>query len=335
MTLSTTILRAGATVLSPRGARARLAVLMYHRVLTMPDALTGEVHASDFDVQMRALRECFNVLPLAEASARLANGTLPARSVAITFDDGYADNALVAVPILKRHGLHATFFVANGYLNGGRMFNDTVIEAVRRARGPALELSVAGLPSALPVGSVDEKKAALGRILGVVKYLEPEQRTEVVAQVAHAAGSPLPHDLMMNDGQVRSLIAAGMDVGGHTINHPILKSVDLDTARREIEGNRRALGAIIGKLPDMFAYPNGSPGKDYAYAHTKLVREAGYKAAVTTSWGTAWTGCDLYQLPRFTPWDRSPRRFVLRLLENLARHRAVLLNAGDVAGAAA
>jgi hypothetical protein len=65
------------------------------------------------------------------------------------------------------------------------------------------------------------------------------------------------------------------------------------------------------------------------------VREAGYKAAVTTSWGSAWSGCDLYQLPRFTPWDRSPRRFVLRLLENLARHRAVLLSAGDAAGAAA
>lgn len=335
MTLSNKILRAGATVLSPRGARARLAVLMYHRVLTMPDALTGEVHASDFDVQMRALRECFNVLPLVEAVDRLAHGTLPARAVAITFDDGYADNALVAVPILKKHGLHATFFVADGYLNGGRMFNDTVIEAVRRARGPALELSVAGLPATLPVGSVDEKRAALGRILASIKYLQPEQRLAAVEQIAHAAGAPLPHDLMMNDGQVRGLVAAGMDVGGHTINHPILNSVDLETARREIEGNRRALGRMLGRLPEMFAYPNGAPGKDYAYAHTRLVREAGYKAAVTTSWGTAGSGDDLYQLPRFTPWDRSPRRFVLRLLENLARHRAVLLSAGDVAGAAA
>lgn len=335
MSLSTTILRTGARVLSPPGARARLAILMYHRVLTMPDALTGEVHASDFDVQMRALRECFNVLPLAEATERLANGTLPSRSVAITFDDGYADNALVAVPILKAHRLHATFFVADGYLNGGRMFNDTVIEAVRRARGPMLELSVAGLPPALPVGSVAEKQAAVARILGSVKYFEPEQRRAVVAQIAHAAGAPLPHDLMMNDGQVRGLVDAGMDVGGHTINHPILKSVDLETARREIEGNRRALGNLLGRRPDLFAYPNGAPGKDYAYAHTQLVREAGYKAAVTTSWGTARSGCDAYQLPRFTPWDRSPHRFVLRLLENLARNRATLLGAGDVAEAAA
>jgi peptidoglycan/xylan/chitin deacetylase (PgdA/CDA1 family) len=140
MPLTNTLLRAAATLLSPAGRAARLSVLMYHRVLPEPDPVTGEVHAEHFEQQMRALREFFTVLPLTEAVDRLTAATLPARAAAITFDDGYADNALVALPILKAHGLHATFFVADGYLNGGRMFNDTVIEAVRRVDGPALEL---------------------------------------------------------------------------------------------------------------------------------------------------------------------------------------------------
>jgi peptidoglycan/xylan/chitin deacetylase (PgdA/CDA1 family) len=335
MPLSTTLLRTAATLLSPSGRGARLTILMYHRVLDAPDPLTGEVHAQDFDLQMRAMREYFTVLPLREGVDRLASGTLPPRAAAITFDDGYADNALVALPILKNHGLHATFFIADGYLNGGRMFNDTVIEALRRTRSPVIELGLPGLPAQLPAGSMEEKRAALGRILGVVKYIEPEARTVVAERIASLAGTALPGDLMMTTEQVRDLARAGMDIGGHTVNHPILKSVDLEVARREIEVNRRSLGAITGSDPELFAYPNGVPGQDYAYAHAQLVREAGYKAAVSTSWGAADAGCDPYQLPRFTPWDREPRRFALRLMHNMIARRPTVLRAESAAKTAA
>jgi peptidoglycan/xylan/chitin deacetylase (PgdA/CDA1 family) len=330
MPLSTTILRAAGTLLSPAGRTAPLTVLMYHRVLSAPDPLTGAVDAQDFELQMRALREYFTVLPLAEAVDGLGAGQLPSRAVAITFDDGYADNAVIALPILKAHGLHATFFVADGFLNGGRMFNDTVIEAVRRIRS-SVELRVPGLPPALPAGSTAEKRDAVARILRVAKYLAPDERSLAVERIARLAESALPDDLMMTDEQVRTLVRAGMDVGGHTVNHPILSSVDTGTARREIELNRRRLGAITGTEPRLFAYPNGVPGKDFEYQHTQLVRAAGYQAAVTTSWGAARPGNDLYQLPRFTPWDRDPKRFALRLMHNLVARRPDLLRADGTA----
>jgi len=335
MALSTTLLRAAATLVSPAGSSARLSVLMYHRVLPAADPLTGEVHAQHFNAQMRALRDYFTVLPLAEAVERLAAGTLPSKAVAITFDDGYADNALIALPILKAHGLHATFFVADGFLSGGRMFNDTVIEAVRRVAGPVLELGFAGLPPSIAVGSPDERRAAIGRILGVVKYLAPPERAVAVERIARLAASPLPDELMMTAEQVRSLADAGMDVGGHTVNHPILARVDVETARREIDDNRRTLRAITGRDPTLFAYPNGTPVKDYAYVHTQLARAAGYKAAVTTSWGAADTHCDPYQLPRFTPWDREPKRFAVRIMHNIVSRRPTVLRAEDAVEAAA
>ena len=89
---------------------------------------------------MAALRRYCHPVPLIEGVRGLATGSLPDRAVTVTFDDGYADNAEVALPILQRHGVPATFFVATGYLNGGRMWNDSIIEAIRRA--PATELDL-------------------------------------------------------------------------------------------------------------------------------------------------------------------------------------------------
>jgi peptidoglycan/xylan/chitin deacetylase (PgdA/CDA1 family) len=92
-------------MLSPAGAGARLTVLIFHRVLLEPNPLfPGEPDAVRFETQMRWIKTWFNVLPLPEAIQRLRVGGLPARAAAITFDDGYADNFTVALPILRRAG---------------------------------------------------------------------------------------------------------------------------------------------------------------------------------------------------------------------------------------
>ncbi|MFO0121490.1 MAG: polysaccharide deacetylase family protein, partial [Inhella sp.] len=108
---------------SPGGARGRLTVLIFHRVLTQPDPLfPGEMDAARFDAVCGWLASWATVLPLHTAVRQVRDGVLPARALAITFDDGYADNASVALPLLQKHGLCATFFVSTGYLDGGRMW---------------------------------------------------------------------------------------------------------------------------------------------------------------------------------------------------------------------
>ena len=120
-------------LLSPAGPKARLSILIFHRVHQQRDPLfPGEVDATDFDNICAWARSMFNVLPLDEAVTRHASHSLPERALSITFDDGYADNHDVAMPILRKHGITATFFIASGFLNGGRMWNDTAIEAMRR-----------------------------------------------------------------------------------------------------------------------------------------------------------------------------------------------------------
>lgn len=317
--MASTMLRLPISLLSPTGSRARLSILIFHRVLPQVDPLFPETPtAHEFEQQMRWVRSWFNVLPLREAVDRLYGGTLPARALSVTFDDGYADNESIAAPILRNLGMSATFFVSTGFLEGGSMWNDRVIEAVRACRANALDMRDAGL-GAWQLGTDAQRRQAVLDILGSIKRLEPERRTAVVDTVVRVAGGAPPPALMMRPPQVRNLRTLGMDVGAHTVTHPILARLQADAVRAEIARSKADLERILDEPVPLFAYPNGVPDHDYTAAHAAIVRECGFEAAVSTAWGSASRRSDRYQLPRFTPWDRSALRYGVRMLHNLTR----------------
>jgi peptidoglycan/xylan/chitin deacetylase (PgdA/CDA1 family) len=303
-------------LLSPGGKRG-LSIFIYHRVLPHKDPLfPGEVDSADFDRDLRRIGAMFNVIPLIDALRHGTAGTLPPRAACITFDDGYADNAEFALPILQRHRLPATFFIATGFLNGGRMWNDSVIEMVRRAPDGVLDFSAFG-SGAHPVTSVAQRQAAIKALIGQLKYLPMAERLVQVNRFVDAVGVELPTNLMMTTAQVVQLRKAGMGIGAHTINHPILASISLETARAEIAQGKQALEAMIGENVPLFAYPNGKPGADYRAEHVALVKELGFEGAVSTAWGASKGSLDVFQLPRFSPWDRTVLRFAIRMAKNL------------------
>ena len=305
--------------LSPGGGRGKLSTLIYHRVLKQPDALLpGEVDAVSFEWQMNVLAQHFNVLPLSEAVERLKKKSLPKRAVCVTFDDGYADNAEVALPILKKHGVPATFFVATGFLNGGMMWNDRVTEAVRHAQGNIMDLSSLGLGK----HAISDKQSrffSIKKLLGELKYFAPDERLEKVGEIIKSLGTPLSQDFMMSHAQVKTLSQQGMSIGAHTVNHPILQKINSDKAYQEIADCRDLLKDLVGHPIDLFAYPNGKPNQDYGEIHIQHLKDLGFTSAVTTAWGVSTALTDVYQLPRFTPWDKSPKRFMARLLQNCMR----------------
>jgi peptidoglycan/xylan/chitin deacetylase (PgdA/CDA1 family) len=124
---------------------------------------------------------------------------------------------------------------------------------------------------------------------------------------------------MMSSAQVRGLHAAGMTIGAHTVNHPILARVDDARARREIADGRDRLEAIVGAKVALFAYPNGKPDQDYRAEHVAMAKQLGFDAAVSTAWGVATATSDRYQIPRFTPWDRGTLKYAARLAQNIFR----------------
>lgn len=297
---------------------ATLSILIYHRVLARPDPLfPGEVDAALFERQLRLVKRFHTPLPLAEAVQRLQDGSLPARAACITFDDGYADNAQVALPLLQRHGLHATFFIATGYLDGGQMWNDTVIEAVRQAPAPVLDLRALGL-DCLPVANLAQRQAAIATLLGQLKYLPFDRRQQLAMQIRRQAGATAGAPAMLSTAQLRQLQAAGMELGAHTMSHPILSTLPEREAWLDIANGKHQLESLIQAPVTAFAYPNGKAGRDYGAPHVAMVRSLGFTAAVATDWGVArpGAGLDLLQLPRFTPWDRGRLAFLWRLRQN-------------------
>jgi peptidoglycan/xylan/chitin deacetylase (PgdA/CDA1 family) len=316
------LLRLAGSIASGRGPQASLLVLIFHRVMAQRDALIpSEPDAETFSSIVKLLGQHFNTLRLSDAVHKLATGTLPPRAVCITFDDGYANNCEVALPILAAHKTPATVFVAPGFLNGGRMFNDTIIEALRRA--PAeFDLSTEGL-GVFKLGDLASRMRAAGEIILKLKHLNVDQRWDVAERIGSRCGAPLPDDLMMTDEQVRRLHKAGIEIGAHTMTHPILTRIDAQQAQKEIADSKAYLETLIGTPVTTFAYPNGRPMQDYDATHVEIVRASRFEFALSTAWGAATADSDRFQIPRIAPWDASAFRYTARIVRGFRQRNFV------------
>lgn len=293
----------------------RLAVLTYHRVVASPDSMRpDEPTVAQFALQMEMLRRYFNPLSLSEAVQRLGENRLPPRAVCITFDDGYSDNEQLALPVLQRLGVPACIFVATKYLNGGMMWNDRVIEGVRACRESAIDLQSHGM-AIYPIRDSGEKREAAQAIITAIKHMDPLRRDSIAAGISALGSAALP-ELMLSTEQLDHLVRQGVEIGAHTHSHPILCSLDREASRREIVQGKEILEQMTGKRIRYFAYPNGKPDLDYNDSHVDLVREIGFEAAFSTRRGVSRRNSDPLQLPRFTPWDKQPARYAMRLALN-------------------
>ncbi|HRE15882.1 MAG TPA: polysaccharide deacetylase family protein [Rhodocyclaceae bacterium] len=294
-------------------------ILNYHRVLPAPDPLLDQdPDLATFRWQMHLLARYFNVLPLHEAVAALASGKIPPRAVSITFDDGYRSTHDLALPILQEFGLPATVFVTSGYVGKANMWNDRIVEAVRNFPGECIDLQAHGL-GLLPCTTLTERQQAAKLLTRAAKYL-PQAAREALAQTLEpAAGSTQRQALMLTPAMLSWLVECGIEIGAHTVSHPILSKVDDDSALREMRESKQQLEEITGQPVRFFAYPNGKAGIDFDERHMNMAKELGFSAAFASSTNAATRRHDPYQIPRCHPWDATPAMFGLRLLRWLAR----------------
>ena len=305
-------------------SHGRLSILIFHRILERADPLLPfEPYARQFDDVLAHVKRQFNVLPLREAVVRLKARTLPSRALCLTFDDGYADNLTVAAPLLVKYALPATVFVATGYL-GTSMWNDRVIEAIRATRKPELDLACMGLQR-YALSSLDDRRHLIDVVLTSIRYLpysDREKRVQDIVDIAETAPAP---SRMLTEGSLRDLAALGIDIGAHTVTHPILARTAARDAWSEIMESRQHLERVLSRPIELFAYPNGRPNTDYGREHVRMVREAGFAAAVTTAYGAASASTDVFQLPRFAPWSYHPTKFDLLALRNVRQAGSVAM----------
>lgn len=265
----------------PRGL-----IFTYHRVL---DSRLGTDHsqpgivvsAATFERQIAFLKRWFRILPL----SRFAGSELPGKgAAAITFDDGWEDNHRFAKPILVKHGVAPTLFLACGFIGTTRWFwPERLIRALARVKArPAVE----GWPEAvrkawapLDSGSGEHRGAAMDAFIETLKQASESERTRVLDDLEAVSAPPPAGEKppMLTWEQVAELAEAGWEMGSHTLEHLLLPSVPGERARSEIAESRRFLQAK-GYACETFAYPNGDWTPELAGA----VRDAGYGLAVTT-----------------------------------------------------
>ena len=296
-------------------------ILIYHRVNDDGDPYFGGVPTIDFERQMAYVSSRFHVLPLSALVTGLREGGLPENAVAVTLDDGYRDNYTHAFPILKRHSIPATIFLTTSVIGSDRqLWHDDVFSAFRETTEAALE-PFGSKKIASPLTTIGERLRAQHEFLAYIRTLSEPDRAAAVSRLREGLRVGPPRKapgLMLSWEEARAMNRAGIQFGSHTATHPILSRVDRDHARREIVESKRAIEEQLGAPVEGFAYPNGTRA-DFLPETKALLREAGYRYAVTTIGGSNEPEEDVYELRRATPWDDDIFAFGLRLHYNKLR----------------
>ncbi|MEK9723901.1 MAG: polysaccharide deacetylase family protein [Rhodospirillaceae bacterium] len=245
-------------------------VLLYHGVTDAPSVgienFSGKHMAADeFARQMAWIAANARPMRFAEMASRLAAGeSLPPRSVAVTFDDSYANKADVALPILKRHGVPATFFITTGFVGTGRLFwTDKLEHCINATDAVEVSIDLDGDMRDFPLTEPAERIEAVNAIKGVMKSVPPATRDRILVDL-HAAtgvgadGVDVANYRQLDWDGVRALDdGVAYDVGGHSVSHEVLANLDARALDREIDGCLADLARELGHPVTLFSYPEG------------------------------------------------------------------------------
>ncbi len=282
-----------------RGTRPtpRCVVISYHRVAwEQPGYHDIAVTPRTFRRHLEYLvRHGYGFLSLSQYHEYLAGQrTLDRDSVLITFDDGYRDNYTAAFPVLRDLGVPAAVFLCTGPIEtNALLWWDRVALAVRSLR----RVGVAGVDTdrelpeqvsalLLPAlkGSDRRASAAIGHLVDFLKARPSDEREKIIVALERDAPLDSDRELMLTWDMVREMHRAGIEFGAHTVTHPVLSRLTVESARSEIADSKRSIERNVGVTVTAFAYPYGK--SDYFDASTvDALRECGLLWAYTTENG--------------------------------------------------
>lgn len=282
-----TIHATGLTGLVQRKLRFHVPILFYHGVTDASwegviDCEKKHIAAEDFEKQLVFLKENFRVIALREYVESLRSQTpLPPNAVVITFDDGYENNYSTAYPLLKKYRMPATFYIATDFVEKGEpLWVDRLACAFAFTDKPAFnpEPEIAGVS----LKSQRDRIEAYLRTKNKLKRLKNNEREKLLDRIAGDLLGNVPHDpprlfYPLKREQIREMARSGLiEIGAHSLRHPILTSLPLDQARTEIVSSKEKASEISGQEVTSFSYPDGVFNEELV----KMVKEAGFHSAV-------------------------------------------------------
>ena len=285
-----------------------LAILMYHSVLPDPesqaDTLGGIIHSeSAFHAQMELLCKDYRVVDLDRALLYLeSGGALPKRAVVVTFDDGYADNYEIAMPILNRLGVPATFYVTVECVENRTLPWPSRLRFSFRRTEVAAWIDPAG--KAWGLGNSSQREQAFLAACDLCCQQNGKLQEDFVVGIEESLQSAVGREmcsLMMNYDQMRGLVSQGHTVGSHTMTHPNMAHLAQDDARAEFGESKQRLESQLKAPVKHFSYPCPALSPHWNERTVEQSREAGYDSAVTTDSRLTHHGDDPLCLPRIRP----------------------------------
>ncbi len=306
--LKKAVLNSGLLRLAARFRDPGIAILMYHSVMEDPadqDALLGGITHSRraFRKQMEWLARHYRPVSLDQIK-NYARGTekIPERAIAVTFDDGYADNYEVAAPILNEIGIPATFYVVVECVAQGKLpWPARLRFSFRKTSRPAWN-ETGSTP--WPLQSLDQRESAYLRACDLCCQLTGAAQEEFISHLEQELDASAPEDagaLMMNFEQVRGLARQGHIVGSHTMTHPNLAHVSAPEAQVELAESKRHLEQQLAFSVRHFSYPCPALPPNWTDKTAEQSRHAGYETAVTTDDGLVRKGDDPQSWKRIRP----------------------------------
>jgi len=283
----------------PSGARAasRLTIIRHHRVYADGERPLYRLGVSEsvFEAQL-AMLDRLGLTPVSVAEGwSLLRERRPGHHVAMSFDDGYADNVRRALPRLEARSAKATFYLTAGWMESRTVpWWDLLADALERTHVPRMSLGLGGAALDLPLATRAERGRALRALLPALG-LPPRERDRALDEIRARLEVASPPACELADWDTAAaLMKAGMEVGAHTLEHPLLTRVSADEQRREIAGSIDLIERRLGVRAAGLAYPGG----DYDAATARIAAECGLAYAVTTRAGTNDSGARAFELRR-------------------------------------
>jgi len=324
----------------------RAAVLMYHAVGEVDvDPWGLFVSPSNFAAHVEVLARRARPLRLDQLpTAAAPDGEPTRRGVVVTFDDGYANNLLVARPLLARHGVPATVFVVSTQLDrGGELWWDELAAMVLQPGDlpPRLELVIDDVVVVRDLGAAvayppDEWRAdhtwrdgdpapsarmslylQLWQRLWTVDDASRRRALRELGRWAGVQSEPRETHRTLTIAELGSLSADGLvTIGSHTETHPLLTSLPHDSIRRELVSSRARLESVLENPIRSFSYPFGAHDDGVVAA----VAGSGYDTAVTGRPHTTGVAVDPLRIGRFDVRNWDGDEFERRLVRWLRYH---------------
>jgi peptidoglycan/xylan/chitin deacetylase (PgdA/CDA1 family) len=308
----------------------RRTILMYHRIADDPeDPYSLCVSSDHFEAQLRTISETAEVVDLDRLTAGVAGGTpwqryqapgraRPARAqVALTFDDGYADNLLTALPVAEALGVPMTVYVTTDGLDSTKGYWwDRMALLLHGRREVELDVEIGGRQLRISLRGEKAAPTALVALHTRLRLLAVVEIEAALVVIAGQLSAPMPEPKrarVMTRDELRTLAASPLvTIGAHTVDHVLLSGRSLAEQIETMAKSKAELESLLGRPVRHFAYPYGDSDAFDAVS-VEAARRCGFETATTTLSGRVTRLNDRWRLPRRMVRDWNADEFAARL----------------------